>query len=257
MSIEDVIDPSWLETYKRQQKVLWEQLINLNCYIFLIEKIEAFPFDVFLPLYDDRIFWRLAKNSMIETSLMIVWRIAVDTGGDSLTLNRFKNEIFQHLRDDQTKKDLGARIRNDGFEIKITGLKEKVNHARHNYLAHLNREAHITPDERRIAQNAVSLNELRSLRDALRDLFDVLGFEHLYVLWPWGYLDGQRQRQSTDIDRLLDGIAKESYLLNMPEYNPEVWEMKSLNLSQRELGIINDYRPKFGLSPMPQSVQAT
>lgn len=248
VNAKDVIEVSWFPTYERQRDILWQQLINLNYNIFLIEKIETFPFDVFLPLYDNRIFWVFTKNALIEASLMGIWRIVVDADSSALTLRKFKNHIFQHMLDYSSKEQLKQALREVDFETRIVSLETKVRHARHNYLAHLNSDSHINPNPLVITQNAMNLSELKDILNVSRELFDVLCFSHRYELWLWGYLGKVRERNETDIDELLDAIARNNPKLNMPEKDPEVWEEMRSEMSEHEIIVLNTYRRKFGLS---------
>lgn len=59
----DVIDPSWLPTYERQRDAIWNQLTMLDTKLFLLEKLAAFPFKLFLQPAD-RIFWQYAQNAL-------------------------------------------------------------------------------------------------------------------------------------------------------------------------------------------------
>ena len=51
----------------------------------------------------------------------------------------------------------------------------------------------------------------------------------------------------TDIEMLLDLIAKESYFVNLPETNPLLWEARLSRLSSQEREQMNGYRRKFNL----------
>ncbi len=247
LSPSDVIEASWLETYERLLNVIWHQLIELNRNLFLIRRIENFPFNVFMPAYANRIFWHLTRNALIEKSIMIIWRVVMDTDSDSLTLRYFKNQIFEHLCNKDVEKRLRKDLKENGFENKITQLKSKIKNARHYYLAHLNTDALINPDSQKI-QETINLTELDEILVISQELFDLLSFGNGHGLWYVGYLDSQREKQETDIDRLLDSVARESAFLNMPERDPVGWEIRKSQYSETALSIINAYRRKFGLN---------
>ncbi|MBA3920547.1 MAG: hypothetical protein H0X31_02090 [Nostocaceae cyanobacterium] len=242
----DALEASWLDTYEKQRNVIWQQLIELNCNIFLIEKIEAFPFNLFLPIYDDRIFWHLTKNALIEKSIMIISRVATDEG--SLTIKHFRSEVLKHIRDDAVKDQLRATLKNIGFDTRMSKVENKVKHARNNYLAHLDPDLNINPDPQKIADFAISLNDIKDMLNIIVELFDALCFDTHHALWYWGYLDSRRDQQDTDIEKLLDSVAKESPLLNMPEQQSEFWEIQKENYLATELAMLNVFRRKFGLA---------
>ncbi|MBZ0296555.1 MAG: hypothetical protein K8L99_28600 [Anaerolineae bacterium] len=235
----DVIEASWLDTYETQLKVIWQQLIDLNCNIFLIEKIESFPFHLFAPLPDDRLFWQLTKNALIEKSILIIWRVVVDKKNSVLTIRRFGKDVSSHLTDLSVKEELDARLR------EAVELANKVQFIRHNYIAHFNKKLNTNPDPQMVVGIPLSLEEIKQLFETARELFEFLCFNAYYALWYWGYLN--TERQDTDIDKLLDSIARDSPLLNMPEEQPEIWEMTKQRYSARELEILNEFRQKFGL----------
>ena len=79
-----VIDPLWIDEYERLRDEIWDQLIDYNCSLFLIERIETFPFGVLVPLPDNRAFWHLTKKALVERCIMIAWRITVDDHKDTL-----------------------------------------------------------------------------------------------------------------------------------------------------------------------------
>jgi ABC-2 type transport system permease protein len=135
---EDALKSEWLETYKRHRNVLHDEIVALNTNLFIIENIEAFPFDLLVGPPADRIFWQLTKNALIISSMMIIWRIAVDKNRKGtkpkLTLNSFHDDILNNLRDESAKNYLISRLNAVKFEERMEILSEKVRFWRHNYL---------------------------------------------------------------------------------------------------------------------------
>jgi|GEM_PF-1861414 len=249
---KDILETGWLATYESQLYPLRQQLATLNCNLFIIERIENFPFDIFLPTKDDRIFWQLTKNALLETCIMIIWRIAVDgdkdnTHGDHLTLGKLRAGIFQHLQNDDVKEKLQATLNKVNFDTRLSAMKKKIKNLRGNYLAHFNHELNTNINPQTLADSAISLADLKSVLDILRELFEALCFNVHRPLWHGGYSDSDRQLRRTDIDNLLDSIAKNSALLNLPESNPAIWKNWIADASSNELEILNKYRRKFGL----------
>ena len=56
-----------------------------------------------------------------------------------------------------------------------------------------------------------------------------------------------RHDEKTDIEEILDGIAKNSFFLNMPERYPERWKYRRPDLTGDRLKNFNHYRRKFDL----------
>jgi hypothetical protein len=51
----------------------------------------------------------------------------------------------------------------------------------------------------------------------------------------------------SDIEELLDNVAEDSPVLNMPERDPDYWSLVSKGYSEQEVETLNRYRVKFGL----------
>lgn len=178
---------------------------------------------------------------------MVAWRIVVDKGENLLTLRHFKNEIFRNSRD-ETKSKLRDLWKEVDFESRISELEAKVINARHNYVAHLNKEFHLHPDEKLISKLALSLADIKSLLDAARKLFDLLCFTEHHSLWLWAYGERNVENHQTDVDKLLDMVAKNSRILNLPEEDPDALKRKLIKFSSSDLRVINQYRRKFDMS---------
>jgi len=59
---------------------------------------------------------------------------------------------------------------------------------------------------------------------------------------------GGREDQRCDIEKLLDSLARESHLVNLPETNPALWPWELKRLSQEDKDKLNTFRRQFGLS---------
>jgi hypothetical protein len=246
LSAEDAIADEWFEIYERQKDVLYKQLISLNTNLFILEKIESFPFHLFAPIYDDRVFWRITTNALVEASIMIIWRIVADKDSNKLTLRAFKNQVFQNLKD-RIKPTLGVALKQVNFEYRMAALERKVISVRHGYIAHLDSQSNLSPDPNELAAISLTLQDLKTILEIARNLFDVLCFNSYHSLWLWGYPESFREKQQTDIDQLLDYVARSSDLLNLPEKDPSFWKAQLQELSSNDLNTLNQYRRKFGL----------
>lgn len=245
MQPSDVIESSWLEEYEKQRDVIWWQLVEFNNDLFLIERIEEFPFHIFT--IGPTLFWVLTKNALIGTCIMIIWRVILDTDSRSLTLRHFKNQIMQHLRDEKMKQRLGKYLKSSDFEDKIAELELKVIEIRHNYLAHLNRDMNTNPDPQRILEHSLDITEMKHILAVSYEIFNALCFNHGLHLWYWDYSDSAREKRETDIDRLLNSVARESAILNLPERDPVWWEITKPDYPENWITTINEYRRKFGM----------
>ena len=103
---KDVIKPEFLDTYTREIETLWQQVLRLNAYIYCMERIEEFPFD--LLQHNPSPFWTLVEESMFESLTMVINRILIDKDNDgrNLTLEGFKDKIVCNLTDEEYKEKL-------------------------------------------------------------------------------------------------------------------------------------------------------
>ena len=132
----EVLQDAWLASYEQNIEVMWQQLIRLNLAIRALNKLTSFPFDLFETTPQH--FWKLVVTALFETCVMTLWRIAVDTDKDVLTLQKFKNEICQHVRDEKHCKLLNNSIRQKRLDKEIKALGPKIKEIRHNFIDHQN-----------------------------------------------------------------------------------------------------------------------
>jgi len=249
MKLEDLIDPDWLDRYKKETTALWWQLVRLNANLFILKKLADFPFQ--LLGFIRQPFWDLVRYSLFEASVMIIWRVALDTDPHALTLRRLKNSIVQNLREEKHRSQLKRLLRKIDFEGAMSDFEPRVRDLRHKLLAHMDRDLNVDPRPEQIKQFSLYFADLAVLQDKLNSLFELLCFSEQRLLLPIDYHPEVRHPPGVetrpDIERLLDCAAKESALLNMPERQREVWPLWRKNLSPEELEVLNKYRVKFGL----------
>lgn len=247
MSPEDLLEPSWIVTYEQSIEVLFQQLVRLNSSIFVLEKILAFRFDLFKPY--PRLFWNLVESALFETCILIVWRVAIDSSDEGITLRQLKNEIFQHFRKDEYKDWLARIVKSAGFERVVSNLEPKIIALRHDCVAHFNFGANVNPTPEQRRQRKLLFSELKKYRDAVNSFFDIFCFSRQRLLLPLGYHPDvvHPVDDRSDIEQLLDDLARDSVLLNLPEENPHHWAGFRNNLSEQDLQTVNKYRAKFGL----------
>jgi hypothetical protein len=184
---------------------------------------------------------------------MIICRIALDSSPDALTLRQLKNEMLRYVREDSvvTRQELKAFFKQADFEARVSALEKNVQEIRNNYLAHFDREWNLNPSPNRAS---VSFTDLKSLLSALEQLLRLLSLNVEMMLWYWDYLDyapnvymPKGRTPTSDIDELLDAVARQSDLLNLPENSPFGMDDWGSELSDSDLALLNQYRSKFGL----------
>lgn len=97
----------------------------------------------------------------------------------------------------------------------------------------------------------INIKELEKLKDKLNFILDILSFNVEHEVLPLPYSESvirpKGVEHRSDIDAILDSIAKNSAVLNMPEGLPEMWKYTKESYDEEGIKIINKYRKKFNL----------
>ena len=97
----------------------------------------------------------------------------------------------------------------------------------------------------------LNIEELEKLRDRLNSVLDTLSFDVEHMMLPLSYSENVVRPKGVDylpdIEVLLDSIAKNSELLNMPERSPELWKCAKESFNEEGIKKFNNYRKKFNL----------
>jgi hypothetical protein len=221
---------------------LFADLVDLNTIIYLAEQIIAFPFDLFVSP-DDQTFFSVVMHSFSDSAVLTITKLATDQAGDLFTLLTFKNRVRELIKPEY-RATFDARLKEARFDSETKTMLTKAKDLRNHRIGHTTRDF-VAGD---IKLFRPSISQLRDLRDALNTLLDSLAFNVEYSMLPIPY-DSRvlRHHEKTDIEEILDGIAKNSFFLNMPERYPERWKYRRPSLSGNKLKSFNHYRRKFDL----------
>lgn len=247
----DVIDPCWLEEYERNIDAIWWQLTRLNGNMYVLKKMRSFPFGLFAPEPPPRHFWALVEKALIESSMMAIWRTAVDPQAQGLTLQQMRNKIHRHIHDAKHREEFKSELRSAAFRSSLSALAPKIESIRHNYIAHFNRQRNTSPTPQQVKESHLLFSELEGYCNCVNSCFKLLCFgcwraESVLEYDP-GVIHPADIDSRSDIERLLDDVARDSAVTNMPEKEPSYWSTYRARLSQDELETLNRYRAKFGL----------
>lgn len=238
---KDVLKDGAFEEYDAGMGFFFSDLVDLNTIIYLAEQIIAFPFDLFLSR-DDQTFFSVVMHSFYDSVVLTITKLATDQAGDLFTLLRFKNRVRDMVKPEY-RDAFDARLKEAGFDSETQAMLAKAKDLRNHRIGHTTREF--------VAGNIKlfhpSISQLRDLRDALNSLLNSLAFNVEYSMLPIPYDSRVIPQRKTDIEEILDGIAKNSSFLNMPERYPERWKYRRPNLDGDRLRMFNEYRRKFDL----------
>jgi hypothetical protein len=244
LDAKDVLVEDALTEYERGMDFFYlKQLVPLNASIYVMEQILRFPLRMFTNP-GDTIFFTLVLRNFFEAGLLTVTRLATDRKGDLYTLLHFKNWVGR-----QVKPEYGQGyqfyLKRARFDKETRAMLAKAKHLRDTQVAHLRRDLNISEQDR------LNFEELKTLSNTFNSLLDTLSFNVDRLMLPVQYsprvIHSRDTDNRSDIEKLLDGIAKDSVILNLPETEPAYWPIYRSRLSQQDLEILNKYRVKFKL----------
>jgi len=245
----EVIRPEKLDEYEKMRDAVRDQLHWHRSTLFVLRKVTEFRFDVFLGV-EQADFWFLVARHFRAAAILGVTRMATDEGSEWLTISAFRDFVRDALRPGFLD-EYYAQLKAHRFAKRHRAVLEKIRHNRNAWLAHLRKTEALQGGV--ASSHAVSLAEIETVSEELRALFDLLCFGYGHGTLPLDYDPCVRHPIASDprcdIERLLDGLAKDSPLLNMPEQQPAFWHDYRAGLSEQELDEVNKYRRKFAMAP--------
>lgn len=244
---DDLIeDAENLLYYKNGIKFFYLQLVHLNVNVFILDHVLTFPYHLFT-VPGESLFFRMVFENFFYASLLIITRIAADYGADVFTLPRFKNRVRQFIKP-EIREAIDRRLRKVRFDETTQSLLEKARTLRSERVAHVLEDVALS----RTDETIVTFGEIKSMRDELNSLLDVLSFNVAHMMLPLQYHPDVRHPPGVDsrpdIEAILDDVARRSILLNLPETNPTSWNFRKDNLPEQDIEILNKYRRKFDLT---------
>jgi hypothetical protein len=245
---EEVLRPEALPEYSNAMQLFQDELTRLNADLFVAEKFIRFPLDLFADL-GRQDFFHLVIHNFLQAAVLILTRLTTDQDSDCYTLVRFHNWVVQSLRPEHSEA-VFARLREADFSRRTEKVLKKVKDIRNDLIAHLKvstgEQGHLTPPE----HAGVSLTQLKTLRDDVVSQFDALSFGCGYHTWVLQYSPLVTRPHATDarsdVERVLDSVAKDSALFNLPESRPDYWPIARATLGPQAVEGLNAYRRKLG-----------
>jgi hypothetical protein len=230
---EKALKDDQVTAYQGQMNDLYLALVELNCNIYIIERILDFPYRLFDDeCVSDGLFFDLMVTNFLQASTLLITKVAKDERSGVISLPALKRRLPQMVKREY-QKALNDLLNAIGFDQKTQELLEKAKSIRDTRIAHFDRKP---------TQDQLTLLEIKALRDELNSLLQALSFDAEYVMLPQVY-----ESQRGDVDWVLDSIAKGSSLLKMAEHDSLRWQHKRKHLSDKDIRELNVYRVKFGL----------
>src|SRR5687767_10359858 len=84
-----LINQNAIEVYEKRMGLFHQQLVTLNTNLLILRRIAAYRFDLLLS--EDDIFFRIVFTSLMQTSLLTVYKLYKDELGDNF--RKFESEV--------------------------------------------------------------------------------------------------------------------------------------------------------------------
>ena len=252
--LRNSIRPEKLDAYKKDIEVISQQVVRLNSHFYCIKRIHEFPFGLFK--HENMPFWILVVDSMFESLVMIIYKILIDNdgkGGKTLTLKKLKNKIVNCFIKEEYKEQFN-KTWNDLLGKNNEDLKDvtdKLKTLRHKHFAHFDIKFNTDISDKSIEKQTFSLPEIDKLIKYINSLFQMLSLGRDFLKTALYYPPDAKN--PSDIEILLDTIAKESDVMHMPEKDkkdPDSWKAYRREIvNDHQIEIFNKYRKKLKLPP--------
>ena len=143
-----------------------------------------------------------------------------------------------------------ARLGAVHFHVRTRAVRSKVRAVRDDLIAHLVVGTGESGCLAAPKHPGVTLAELKALRDDIVSLFDALSFGCGYHTWVLQYSPQVTHPKDTDarsdVERVLDSVARDSAVFNLPEAEPEYWPIAKAALGAEAVQRLNAYRKRMG-----------
>jgi hypothetical protein len=197
-------------------------------------------FPIWVVAWDQQIFLRITARSFYDSVVLAVTKLVTDDSDDVVTLVRFRSAVAGMLVPEAVD-NFRERLKLTKFDAAARDLADRVRQVRNTHVAHAS--------VREIPSN-FSINELEQLVTYVEKLYEPLLFRASAWFLPIDYVPEVRAVNApakTDIEEVLDGFARRSYAINMPERNRLAWPHHREKMSPEKLATINRWRTRIGL----------
>lgn len=249
-TIDQLFDKTFADEYTKAMALFQEELSRFVVSKQIVDTIRVFPFKE-LKLQDDTIFFGTVVYNFMDSCMMIITKLFFDNDGDIITIPKLKNQIIQNFIDQEDKKYYIEHCKKYKDKMKIDeSIKKAMQGLRNNLIAHFNKGVAFGSEK----IDALSWDEFNLLEKQVISSFEAISLTTEYVLRPFEYdreiikLNSRNNMKPPDIERLLSLIAMDCFVVNMPERNPNMWEVIKQNLAQSKRDNINKYRKMKGLT---------
>jgi len=243
MEAEDILKADTLEKYRVEMRYFHDRLTLLHHNIYFVQEIAEFPAGLFVHPTED-LFLHFVVDNFLQVSILQITKMTTDSGGDAHTLRHF-NTFMNSAVKEEHQEEYRKVLKEARFTARTNQLIDKARKLRDKQIAHWIPPSPGEPSIR------LSFNEIKEIAQELTKLFDIVSFGTEYHYLTVAYNPAVRRPNGRDnppdIERILDGVARDSTTLHLPESNPIPWEHTRERRSEEWLKVFNQYRRKLGL----------
>jgi hypothetical protein len=239
----EILKPEAMEAHAEKMAYFHARLSELHHNVYFVERIAEFPFDLFVHPVEDA-FLRMVARNFLQIAVLQITKLVTDSGLDARTLLQFRNFMDGTVKDEH--RDGYRKVLKDAkFNPRIDRLIAKAKDLRDTQIAHWVEPAPGAPVD------ALTFAEIKDVVREMTNLFEVAAFSTDYRYLCMAYDPEVRHPAGhdarPDIERILDGIARDSPTLHLPESNPMAWPYARQSWPAERLEVLNRYRRKLGL----------
>ena len=238
VSVDTAIRAECRDEFKRTSDRLFDQLTYLRTTLYLLKEVVGFP--IWTLAWDQQIFLRITARSFHDSVVLAVTGLVNDDSDDVITLLRFRNAVAEMLVPEAVTS-FRERLKRTRFDVATRELADRVRNLRNTRVAH--------SSVREMLSN-VSIDQLEQLVHSVERLYEPLLFRASAWFLPIDYVPEVRAANTpvkVDVEEVLDGFARRSYTINMPERNPLAWPHHRDHMTPDKLASINRWRVRIGL----------
>ncbi len=242
-----LLDEAAVTEYEQAMAFFYHHLVELNVNLYLVEQILRFPLKLIQreEAPGQNIFFHHFIDNAMYMSVLGITRLVADDRTDVFTITAFQQKLLKLVKPEY-EAAYKERLRDNRFsDPQIRNIRERAREFRNTRVAHLGQDFFRGAYDSTIKRAELFFPEVKALCEKLNQCFSNLGFGTQYLMLPTCYGDNKPAYHRSDIERILDGLAKDSHILNLPETSPGRWQVVRSTLSESELNQLNHYRRKF------------
>ena len=159
---------------------MWDQLVYLRTSMYLLREVAEFPLQQFASA-DDQWFFTIVRRALYEAVVLGVTKLTADSGGDVLTIDRYRNLVMKMLRPELVQS-FREQLKKARFDKARTDLRDRAQDLRDARLAHL-----LLEDVRNGTDLSLGFADLEALVSEAEKLYQPLLFGASAKFLPFPY----------------------------------------------------------------------